>query len=132
MCEQSVEPVKLLKIKSVAEALGNKCCFVNNGKPHAHVLKAENQRRERVHVKGHVTTRSAKKQLIFLSAGNTGDDWTVDFIAYGQRISSQQADIIIGAVHSRNEDIEAELQYEYDDPFSQGYTSFSLTIPVNL
>jgi hypothetical protein len=133
MCEDRKQPAKLLTVKSVTElASGRKCCAVNNGSAHNHSLKAENQRREKVHIKGSVTTRSAKKQVSFSRAGSTGDDWDVDFLAYGQQISAQHAAITVGSVHSPTEDIEARLEYEYDDPFSTGYTSFSLTIPVTL
>jgi hypothetical protein len=133
MCDATVQPVKLLIIRSVTElASGNKCCSLNNGKPHVHCLKAENQRRERVHIKGKVTTRSLSKQLSFSRAGTTGSEWVVDFLAYGQRISTQQADITLTTVHSPTEDLTADLEYEYDDPFSKGYSSTSVTIPVTL
>ena len=133
MCEDKRHPANLLMVKSLTElASGKKCCAVNNGKPHHHCLKAENQRREKVHIRGNVTTRSPNKQLDFTQAGRTGPDWDVDFLAYGQQITEQRAAISIGTVHSSAEDIEAQLEYEYDDPFSSGYTSFSLTIPVKL
>jgi hypothetical protein len=134
MCEDKSQPAKLLTVRSLTQLVaGKKCCAVNNGSPHNHCIKAENQRRERVHIKGTVTTRSAKKQLSFARAGNTrGDDWDVDFLAYGQQITTQHAAIIIGSVHSPTEDIEAHLQYKYDDPFSTGYTNFSIAIPVTL
>src|SRR5258708_6313153 len=116
MCEDKAQPVKLLIVKSVTElSSGKKCCAVNNGSPHAHAIKAENQRYEKVHIKGNVVTRSRKKQLSFSSAGSARTDWDVDFLAYGQSISGQAADIIIGSVHSYKEDIEAHLEYEYDD-----------------
>ena len=69
MCEDKAQPVKLLIIRSVTElSSGKKCCAVNNGSPHAHAIKAENQRYEKVHIKGNIVTRSTKKQLTFSSA----------------------------------------------------------------
>ena len=133
MCEDKKQPAKLLAVRSLTELTsGRKCCAVNYGNAHNHCLKAENQRREKVHIKGRVTTRSTKKQVSFSRSGSTNDDWDVDFLAYGQQISTQHAAITVGAVHSPTEDIEASLEYEYDDPFSTGYTSFNLTIPVIL
>jgi hypothetical protein len=133
MCEGKKQPASLLTIRSVTRlASGKKCCAVNNGSPHNHCIKAENQRREKAHIQGTVSTRSANKQLSFAHAGQTHQDWNVDFLAYGQQISTQHATIIVGTVHSSSEDVEARLEYEYDDPFSTGYTSFSITIPVSL
>ena len=72
MCEAKVQPVKLLIVKSVTElSTGKKCCAVNNGSPNVHRVAAENQRREKVHVKGRVDTRSTAKQLTFSVSGNS-------------------------------------------------------------
>ena len=133
MCEAKVQPVKLLIVKSVTElSTGKKCCAVNNGSPHVHRVAAENQRREKVHVKGRVDTRSTAKQLTFSVSGNSGSNWDVDFLAYGQVVSSQYADVSVHSKRSGNEDIVADLEYKYDDPFTTTYTPLSLTIPVTL
>lgn len=135
MCEDKNSPVKLLAVKSVTELMsGKKCCSVNNGSPHRHCIKAENQRREKVHIRGNVITRSNNKQLMFSNIGNAEEAWGVDLLAYGQCISIQSASIMVGRVHSKQEDIVANLEYRYDDPFNpdRGYTRFSLTIPVTL
>jgi hypothetical protein len=133
MCEDKAQPAKLLIVKSVTELTsGKKCCSVNNGRSHRHLIRAENQRREYVHIKGNVSTRSATKQFTFTHGLHTKDDWDVDFLAYGQQTSAQQAEIKIGAVHSPGEDIEALLEYAYDDPFGKVYQPFTLTIPVIL
>jgi hypothetical protein len=133
MCEDKKHPAKLLIVRSLTQlASGKKCCSINNGSAHYHCVKAENQRRERVHIKGTVITRCANKQLSFAHTGHTRHDWDVDFLAYGQQISAQNATIVIGTVHSPTEDIEARLEYEYDDPFSKGYIGFSIMIPVTL
>jgi hypothetical protein len=133
MCEDKNQPASLLLVRSIsALCSGKKCCAVNNGKPHEHRIKAENQRHERVHIRGNVTTRSARKQMTFTRAGVTGNDWDVDFIAYGQTVSSQEAAIAVGTVHSKSEDIKADLEYCYDDPFNTSYAGFSMMISVNL
>jgi hypothetical protein len=133
MCEDKRQPASLLIVKSVsALSSGKKCCAVNNGKPHEHRIKVENQRHEWVHIQGKVMTRSAHKQMTFTRAGMKGDEWDVDFIAYGQTISSQEATITVGTVHSKSEDIKADLEYCYDDPFNTTYTGFSMMIPVTL
>lgn len=133
MCEDKCQPTSLLIVKSMsALSSGKKCCAVNNGKPHEHRIKAENQRYEWVHIRGNVTTRSARKQMTFTCAGVTGDGWDVDFMAYGQIITSQEASITVGTVHTKSEDIKADLEYLYDDPFNTKYTGFSMMIPVSL
>jgi len=133
MCEDKRQPASLFIVKSVsALSSGKKCCAINNGKPHEHRIKAENQRHEWVKIRGKVTTRSLCKQMTFTCAGVTGSDWDVDFVAYGQTISSQEAAITVGTVHSKSEDIQADLEYCYDDPFNTTYTKFSMLIPVNL
>ena len=133
MCEKEARPLKLLVLTSVTEvSSGRKCCAVNNGRPHTHVIRAENQRREKIHIRGVVRTRSSVKQLMFSKVGSTADEWNVDFNAYGQIISSEEAQIHVGAVHSKMEDIEAELEYRYDDPFDANYKTLSMTIGVTL
>lgn len=133
MCEDSANPVKLLILTSLSEVVtGKKCCSVNNGKPHVHRIKAENQRHEKVHVRGHVTTRSGLGQLKFAKTGNSGAQWAVDFLAYGQRITSEAADIVVHTVQKTGEDIEANLEYRFDDPWDKNYSSLTLTIPVQL
>jgi hypothetical protein len=133
MCEDKRQPASLLIVRSVtALSSGKKCCAINNGKLHEHRIKAENQRHEWVHIRGNVTTRSARKQMTFTRAGVTGNDWDVDFIAYGQTVTSQEATIAVGTVHSLSEDIKADLEYLYADPFNTAYAGFSVMIPVTL
>jgi hypothetical protein len=90
MCEDSKNPVKLLVLTSISQLLsGTKCCSVNNGKPHVHCIKAENQRHEKIHIKGTVSTRSGSGQLSFTLASTP--QWDVDFFAYGQRVKNETA-----------------------------------------
>jgi hypothetical protein len=133
MCEDSARPVKLLILTSLTElAHGKKCCSVNNGKPHVHRIKAENQRHEKVHVRGNVTTRSGLGQLAFAKGASSGQQWSVDFLAYGQKITSEAANILVQTVQKSAEDIEANLEYKYDDPWSNAYSSLTLTVGVQL
>jgi hypothetical protein len=134
MCEDRSQPASLLVVKSVTKLYpsGKKCCKVNNGVVHTHSIEVENQRREKTKVWGTVKTRSVSKQLFFGVGSASSPEWTVDILAYGQRVSSSSKGIIIKNVNSATEDIEADLQYEYDDPFSTGGKPFSITIPVTL
>lgn len=133
MCEAKANPVKLLVLISITELTsGGKCCSVNNGRSHSHLIKAENQRREKIHIRGTVKTRSRVKQLMFNKMGTKQNEWSVDFIAYGQRQSFEEAEIHVVQIHSKAEDIEADLEYRYDDPFDQTYKRLPMTIGVKL
>lgn len=133
MCEATYNTRRLLVFKSVTElSSGKKHCNLNNGLKHLHAVKAENRRHEIVLVKGKVRTYSASKQIEFISRGVRGDTWDVNFQALGQQVSRDEAETKVRKVHSRTEDIIADLEYSFDDPFEAEPEPFSLTIRVNL
>ncbi len=133
MCEATHNTRRLLVFGSVAELRsGTKHCNLNNGQTHLHVIKAENIRHEIVIVRGTVRTYSQRKQIDFTSRGIRGYTWDVDFQALGQQTSRDEAETSIRTVHSKTEDIIADLEYSFDDPFEAEPDPITLTIRVNL
>jgi hypothetical protein len=132
MCEDSKNK-RLLVFRSVTErSPGKKHCDLNNGQRHHHVIKVENRRHEIVLVQGRVRTFSSLRQLEFLKNGVRAATWDPNFQALGQMTSEECAQTVVNVGFSQTEDIIADLQYSFDDPFSPQPDTVKLTIRVNL
>jgi hypothetical protein len=132
MCEDSKNK-RLLVFTSVTErSAGKKHCDLNNGQQHHHVIKVENRRHEIVLVQGHVRTFHCLGQVEFLKNGGRAATWDPNFQALGQMTSEDRAEAVVNTGYSQTEDIIADLQYSFDDPFSGQPDIVKLTIRVNL
>jgi hypothetical protein len=132
MCEDSLNK-RLLVFTSVTElSSGGKHCALNNGKQHNHVIKVENRRHEIILVQGRVGTFASVKQVGFVKHGLRADTWGPNLQALGQMTSEDRAQTVVGTTHSPTEDIKADLQYSFDDPFNAQPDTVTLTIRVKL
>jgi hypothetical protein len=129
MCRKPHDTGRLIIITSVAErASQREHCDINDGTPHYHTIRVENQRRETVRVKA----RSSATTVEFTPAAAPPTTWNADFFGGSRTITRERASTTVPVTHHLHDTITTEFEYSWDDPFTPEEPTVTLQIQVNL